>query len=668
MKKLLALLLAVAMTFSLVACGGESVSQGEVDNTSSSSSSEESSESTEPVENQVIVGDVTQLNGDFMEGWTNIASNACIKSLIYGYGTVILTQEGKWDVDPQVVTNYETTENEDGSKTYTFEIAQDLTYNDGTPITAKDYVFSLLLSSSPEFGELEADNTAGVNLVGFENFNAGHMVNEEGLAVDADGNAIQAWEEVTDEEGNTSTQMGEITGEAVPCKTFSGVRLLGDYSFSVTIKAEELPYFYELTLASVGPMPYSVIAPGVEITDDGNGATLSDEFTTDLIRETLVDETNGYRYKPAVTCGAYSFESYDANSSTAVIVRNEKFKGIYDGTKPSIDKIIVKLVEEATQVDELEAGTVDLIPQISGGDRINAGLDLVDKGLAAYSNYPRFGYGKIAFACNFGPTQFPAVRQAVAWLLDRDEFARQYTGGYGVVVDSNYGASQWEYQENKDALESNLTHYTLNVDKAKEILIADGWTLNENGEDFVEGTDTLRYKKVGNELMPLTIQWASTGNSVADLISTMLLPEAEKVGMQIVATNMDFNVLISHYYQQVDPKVYHMFNMGTGFADVSAFWYYYDPQFNGLYNTNFIDDEELLKLATELKTTDPEDTAGWSEKWVQFQERWNYLMPDIPLYSDDYHDFYNAKIENYESSPQWRWESAIIRASIKGAQ
>ena len=41
------------------------------------------------------------------------------------------------------------------------------------------------------------------------------MVNEEGLAVDADGNAIQAWEEVTDEEGNTSTQMGEITGEAV---------------------------------------------------------------------------------------------------------------------------------------------------------------------------------------------------------------------------------------------------------------------------------------------------------------------------------------------------------------------------------------------------------------------------------------------------------------------
>lgn len=272
----------------------------------------------------------------------------------------------------------------------------------------------------------------------------------------------------------------------------------------------------------------SVLAPGADITDDGNGATFSDNFTTDLIRDPIVNETTGFRYKPTVTCGPYSFESYDANSNTAVVVRNEKFKGIYDGSKPSIDKIIVKLVEEATQIDELEAGTVDLIANLSGGTYVNAGLDLAESGAVSYVSYPRFGYGKIAFACNFGPTQFPAVRQAIAWLIDRDEFARQFTGGYGIVVDSNYAASQWEYQENKDILDEKLVHYTLNPDKAKEVLVADGWTLNEKGEDFVEGTDTLRYKMVNGELMPLTIQWASSGNSVADLISALLPSEAAK--------------------------------------------------------------------------------------------------------------------------------------------
>lgn len=138
--------------------------------------------------------------------------------------------------------------------------------------------------------------------------------------------------------------------------------------------------------------------------------------------------------------------------------------------------------------------------------------------------------------------------------------------------------------------------------------------------------------------------------------------------MEIVATNMDFNVLSSHYYQQVEPKVYHMFNMGTGFADVSAFWYYYSPKYFGLYNTNFIADEQLETLANEMKVTEPDDLEGWSEKWVEFQVRWNELLPDIPLYSEEYHDFYNSKLENYETSSQWTWPSAIIRASIKGAE
>lgn len=56
------------------------------------------------------------------------------------------------------------------------------------------------------------------------------------------------------------------------------------------------------------------------------------------------------------------------------------------------------------------------------------------------------GYGKIAFSCNFGPTQFKAVRKAIAYCLDRVEFCNLYSGGYAVVVNSYYGQAGFEFR------------------------------------------------------------------------------------------------------------------------------------------------------------------------------------------------------------------------------
>ncbi|MFQ9800475.1 MAG: hypothetical protein ACLR23_17935 [Clostridia bacterium] len=97
-------------------------------------------------------------------------------------------------------------------------------------------------------------------------------------------------------------------------KTFGGVRLLGDDQFSVTVAAEKFPYYYELVWCDVKPLPMHVLAPGASIEDTGNGATLSDNFTVDLIREPILNSESGYRYKPTVTCGPYRFVQYDPST------------------------------------------------------------------------------------------------------------------------------------------------------------------------------------------------------------------------------------------------------------------------------------------------------------------------------------------------------------------
>ncbi len=617
MKKVLALMLALAMVFAFAACDN---AQAPADG------GNEGGNANATVGGSIVVGSTTDLDANMLSGWTNGSQNAAIRTLIFGYGTVAYTKDGQFIADPSVTESIEGVMNDDGTKTFTVKLQKDLVYNDGTAITAKDYVFSILFGSSPEFGALEADNTSGYSFVGFDAFYAGET------------------------------------------KTFSGVKLIDDYTFSVTVIAEELPFHYDLTFAGVSPLPMAVIAPGVELTDDGNGATLSDAFTTDLLA-TTVNANEGYRYLPKVTCGPYQLESYDDSTKIAVLTINPKFKGNYEGVTPKVEKITLKSVTSGTEMDELAAGNVDLISGVSGGDSINAGLDVVDEGKAVAYNYDRAGYGKICFSCDFGPTQFAAVRQAIAHCLDRDEFAKQYSGGYAKVVNGYYGLSTPEYKNNKEIIDSTLNNYAKDLEKAKELLIADGWTLNKDGGEFVEGTDEVRYKNVDGELMALEINWANTPNNpVSDLLNTMLPSEMAKVGMKLNPTTVEFGVLLNEMYRQgIEAPTYHMFNLATGFATQTAVWYYYsdDPMFLGAYNTNFITDEELCTLAKEMKAIPLENVEEWETAWVKFQTRWNYLLPDIPLYSDNYHDFANPKLKGYEPDSLWQWDSAILYCWIE---
>ena len=66
-------------------------------------------------------------------------------------------------------------------------------------------------------------------------------------------------------------------------------------------------------------------------------------------------------------------------------------------------------------------------------------------------------------------------------------------------------------------------------------------------QSLSKGVDTIRYKMVDGQLMPLIIEWANTANNpVSDLIATMLVPEVRKIGMQINGTTVDFAVLLDH--------------------------------------------------------------------------------------------------------------------------
>lgn len=646
LKKTLVFLLVLSMVLSAFAfacgkktdeepkdTGTETEAPADDENAEEPADDETAERPTEP-SGQLIIGTTTEMSGDFSGVWQNNASDADVRRLVQGYGTVDQTDEGEYVIDDSIVEKYDTKENEDKSKTYTFTIKQGLKFADGKEITAKNYVAATMLWSSKLIGPDLAGgkNKAGIDLVGYDAFSKGEK------------------------------------------KEFTGIHLIDDYTFSATINPNNTPYFYELNSVGSGPEDLEFwLGKDVDIKDDGDGCY----FVEDINTEEFKNAVKAARDKKTLpSSGPYMLEKYDEAQQLATMVINPNYQGDRVGRKPLISKVILKKITQATQIDDLKTGGVDIIKKIGDGKTINAGMDLTEGEGFAYTDYPRAGYGKIAFSCDVGPTQFVEVRQALAYLLDRNDFAKQFTGGYGSVVNGPYGTAQWFYQETQKELDEKLNSYPYDPAKAVELLEKAGFTLNESGAEFKEG-DGIRYKKMDDgKLMPLEIKWASTeNNEVSDLLVVKLAenPDLVKAGIKIQRDAMSFDELLNWLYRDAsqDAKygvpTYNMFNLASGFTPWYDRKYDYSTKEEMIkmgYNTNFIFDKELEKTATDMVMVAPDQRDAFKENFVKFIVRWNELLPDLPLYSNQYHDFYNAKLKHWVTSEMKGLTATILDAWV----
>ena len=180
MRKLIALLLAVVMVLGLVACSTNTPANTPADdsqtpaadnndkNTETDEPADDTTdepattdEPTEPVENKIIYGSATEISGDWGRAlWTNNATDKLIRDLTDDCSTDVTNQGGEFDVNPTVAKSVEGVMNDDGTKTYTVTIQDGLVYNNGDPITAKDFVNMVLLCCMPAAKDLAITSSA----------------------------------------------------------------------------------------------------------------------------------------------------------------------------------------------------------------------------------------------------------------------------------------------------------------------------------------------------------------------------------------------------------------------------------------------------------------------------------------------------------------------------
>jgi len=543
--------------------------------------------SSEKEDGSFIMGSSTDLSGKFRYSSFGSSSPGSsdndVYNLVNGLETVTTTKEGGYTVDNTVVKNLEVVENEDGTATYVITLNEDLVFSDGSPITAKNYLYFPMVFSTPVAADAAGrDHRAMMNFVGYDDF------------ATYDGT-----------EGSGS-------------KVMTGVRLLGDYQFSVTVSSDYYPYFYALGYASFSPTHKDLWMGDADIADDGEGCYITDNFYTDAAAHSALIKKNAANTDTSIPyAGPYMVESYDASDKSAVLKRNPNYKGNYEGTKPQIETVIYKKIISETQLEDLKAGGVDCLAAITGGSATDEAIALVDGSNGAFvaTHYSRAGYGKLGFRADYGPVQFPEVRQAIAYCMDRATFAKNFTGGYGGVVDGPYYAGSWMY---KAAVKQNmmLLSYDTSVDSAIEVLEKNGWNKNAEGGEYTEG---VRYKEIpaeyateydktyksvdgkyfttevdGKYYMPLVLNWFGTvDNEFSDLLITGFETNdnIKNAGMVVYRNLGDFAPMLDELYQQQvygyysGTPMYCCFNFATGFNSAV-----YDYSWNMTINPSMYDD------------------------------------------------------------------------------
>ena len=648
MKKFLALLLAVVMVLTMVACGEKKA------------------------DGQVVIGTSTEASGDWAYSAfvrNPNATDKAVMTLTDDMTTVDSDQHGDYGINKTVVKSYERIEEENGNVTFKFVINDGLKFNNGEAVTAQNFVAWTMFVTSPAGKEM------GV--------------------VSATYNMLP---------GGLAYRNGETN-------VLSAVRLYDEKTFSITIaktgedgETSYLPYYYDITYAAMQAVNLTYwFGEGWSVKDDGEGVYFVNadgkEFTAETVGETVT--AGRFATGNRVTAGPYNLVSFDQSSREIVLEVNENYNGNFEGQKPGIQKLVIVKTSEDTVMDMITTGQIQIYSQIADGSEVNAVMDLIDAGTidSSPSQYDRAGYGYFGFACDLGPTQFTELRQAIAYLLARVEFAQTFCKGWGSVVHGPYCTAFT--MTAKTDIEKKINHYDYNPEKAVELLKQAGFVYNADGSDYVDGSGEVRYAKVTEEqakyydsfnkvladgtiLMPATVNWASSeGNAVSALLSTMLAnSEATKAaGVSIVKTEMTFPELLNYMYRQdsyglggdYSMPTYNMFNLATGYNggvyDESYNWTT-DPEYiEQGYNVQHLYDEQLNKLSMDMVYgVEPDDEATYLDLWEKYIIRWNELLPMVPLYSNIYVTVYPNTIDNYAEDSFWGFERAILYANWVGTK
>ncbi len=653
-----------------------------------------------------IIGSTTELSGsDFASStWGNNAADKDIRDLTNGYACVQQTKAGEYVWDTTVVVKeYSITENADGTKTFTVTINDNLKYSDGSAITAKDYLVYTLVMASPVCLDADVKSVGGASYVGASVFNEAteptpfsgiRLLDTYKFSYTMEAEFFPCYYEAT-YAAFSPVSVKLWIGDDVDIKDDGEGAYLtekwyekddqGKYKKAATIEAAR---YATTERPCSGPYKFvnwnkSEKTCSLTINEnylgnfEGQKPHIKDLTYIKVVTETQLDlfKAGGVDIIAGLAGGT------DINAALALIALNPGKFEYTNYLRAGYGKLQLMNDYGPTQFVKVRQALSHLLDKNTFAATYTGGYGSLVKG----------PYGLASWMYQESKDELETVLNAYDFSVD---------AAIDLLVEDG-----WIYNADGSAYSGTGIRY-------KKLTAAEA-AVNGNAT-YQCGTTSYRTVQVGTDYyMPLALNWCSTpDNPVSDLLAVML-KEAEttaEAGMIINQDVVDFSILLEVIYRSGDyssPK-YSMFNLATGFTPVYDYAGYWMPKYSysnlvyagvtpcenatfteadavnyteeqnatiedvwNMYmsqgNMGYFEDEELDKLSWNM-VYEASTKEEFKDIWVDYIVRWNEVLPEITLYSDLYHDFYNAKIGGYEVNPDWGVANAIVYCYDKTAQ
>lgn len=295
-----------------------------------------------------------------------------------------------------------------------------------------------------------------------------------------------------------------------------------------------------------------------------------------------------FMQNPTVINGPFKFVQYKKDQ----YVEFEKNLDYYLGT-PKLDKIFVKIMPASNLVAQLQTGEIHMNNTL--GKIAVQDYETVKKIENVKTELQQtIGFQLIVF--NMETIKDAKLRQAIAYAINRESIVDDLLKGTGEIIDGPYTSLN-------PYLNKNLTKYTYDPEKAKQLLAESGWDINQT-LDFV---------------VPL-------GNKVREQSANIIVQNLEDIGIKVKTATYDFPSSLQ-MAKEGDYDLYLLGNALTVDPDVSSMY-----ASNGSFNFMNYNNPKVDQLLADGKA----EPIAEKRKVIydELQEIWEADLPVLTLYSD----------------------------------
>ena len=377
----------------------------------------------------------------------------------------------------------------------------------------------------------------------------------------------------------------------------------------------------------------------------------------------MADQTNGAGFRAEEVAnlpvsGAFKFESVTPQQELR-LAKNPNYTSPISGKPAHLDNLIWKWYGDADlMIAGFKAGEVDFATDLQDsdiakltdipGDQVSAIPALLYEFLRPNWSEGPFDAAKKTGGCSRNPAVAdrgtgcpmadPAMREAVAYAVDKAEINTRLLGGTVEIANTNISPGAWFFADQTPA--------TFDPEKAKSILDAAGWTA---GSDGIREKDGLKAK----------IELCTTTRQVRIDTLALIADWLKDVGIEAVANPVDAGAIFADYNEATADTPCALATSNFDLAE-HAFSSSIDPLGNyfSYHSSQFepdgANDAQVVDTAIDASLDTVKNSVDFKvikDAMAEFQKVYVEKTVEIPLYYRKNVELVGPKLGNFFANP-----------------